>query len=160
MAASTKEKGMNTGWIEWSGGECPVPDGREIEVRYRNGRKWRGVVGQDDGLDDDAWDNDGVDWDVIFYRDLTAFEQSKERVPPFAYFRADELAGGDYREAFARYIAQHEQPPRDRLREIADLMWGYCSGDSRRVCVDRMTGVLRANLPAAAIKAIEEMYDD
>jgi hypothetical protein len=26
-----------TVWIEWSGGECPVPPGTVVEVRFRNG---------------------------------------------------------------------------------------------------------------------------
>lgn len=27
----------NDGWIEWGGGECPVPDDSLVEVKYRNG---------------------------------------------------------------------------------------------------------------------------
>lgn len=29
----------NDGWIEWGGGECPVPTGTLVDVRYRNGEE-------------------------------------------------------------------------------------------------------------------------
>jgi hypothetical protein len=45
-----------------------------------------------------------------------------EKVPEWAYKRADELMG-DYLHpysAFARYIAEHEEPPVDPLRAAMD----------------------------------------
>lgn len=35
------------GWIEWAGGECPVPAGTPIEVKLRNGSVYEGLALQD-----------------------------------------------------------------------------------------------------------------
>lgn len=55
----------NDGWIEWKGGECPVADGAEFEVRFRNGEQhsskdypgfaWR-------------WKHFGTKYDIVAYR--------------------------------------------------------------------------------------------
>lgn len=64
---------QDDGWIEWHGGECPVPVGTPVVVRYRCGMV-RGVFGalQDDesGLDASAecWRNDDHQYDIVAYR--------------------------------------------------------------------------------------------
>jgi hypothetical protein len=58
--------------------------------------------------------------------------------------------------ALARYIAQHEDPPRDKLRWILDTA-GYENGF--HISQDFVDAV-RTLLPAAAISAIEEMDGD
>src|SRR5690554_4658177 len=47
------------GWIEWNGGECPLPDGVPHEVQIRDSRPqtWR-------------WDNGDSDGDIIAYRPI------------------------------------------------------------------------------------------
>jgi hypothetical protein len=58
------------GWIEWKGGDCPVPYGTMIEVRFRRGN----VEGPIKALDIDAgaspafWQHDGISSDIIAYK--------------------------------------------------------------------------------------------
>lgn len=33
---------LGDGWIQWNGGECPVPAGTMVRVRYRNGKEHEG----------------------------------------------------------------------------------------------------------------------
>ena len=58
-----------TGWIEWSGGKCPVPPETPIEPRYRGGedptKGVRMTVAPAQRL---AWWHDGEDDDIIAYR--------------------------------------------------------------------------------------------
>ena len=60
--------------------------------------------------------------------------------------------------AFARYIAQHEQPPRDKLREVAEKVWGVYANEGP-YGVDGMIYAIRAHLPQAALDAIEASDD-
>lgn len=63
------------GWFDWHGGECPVPAGTRVEVRYRNGRTDCGLVGvQPTPIDSHAWSNDNNKWDVVAYRILSGEE--------------------------------------------------------------------------------------
>lgn len=50
-------------WIEWNGGECPLPDGTIHEVEYRDGEKCK-----DDLPETSYWGIDGDDCDIIAYR--------------------------------------------------------------------------------------------
>lgn len=43
------------GWIEWGGGECPVPAGTKIDVRDVDGEVWSHVSALD-------YTNDAVMW--------------------------------------------------------------------------------------------------
>lgn len=61
-------------WICWSGGECPVPDGTPVLVRYRNGCE-AGPFPANEHLEnrfDDAgpayWKHDGISNDITAYR--------------------------------------------------------------------------------------------
>lgn len=62
------------GWIEWSGGECPVGTGVLVDIRIRNGRESHGVRGNEHtaGVSPDAshafWRKDGSGGDIIAYR--------------------------------------------------------------------------------------------
>lgn len=66
----------NEGWIEWGGGECPVPTGTLVDVRYRNGEEnhhiGAGISFDDTGSNPDRnaedWNNDGSPFDIISYR--------------------------------------------------------------------------------------------
>lgn len=66
----------NDGWIEWGGGECPVPRGTLVDVRYRNGEEnhhvGAGVPFDDTGSNHDRnamdWEDDGSLLDIIAYR--------------------------------------------------------------------------------------------
>jgi hypothetical protein len=51
------------GWIEWEGGECPVPEGTEISVRLRDGRE-----GKDDAPQNWFWGCDQRGYDIIAYK--------------------------------------------------------------------------------------------
>lgn len=51
-------------WIEWAGGECPVPDDRaEVEVKFRDGQ-----VHRDNCPSDWTWADRGQSLDIIAYR--------------------------------------------------------------------------------------------
>lgn len=43
------------GWIEWGGGECPVPGGTPVEVRHRGGRKLIGSALWNNGMMSCNW---------------------------------------------------------------------------------------------------------
>jgi hypothetical protein len=50
-------------WIEWSGGECPLPKGALHEVRLRNG-----MVRRDGDPEGWRWGHLDCDTDIIAYR--------------------------------------------------------------------------------------------
>lgn len=53
-----------TDWIEWKGGERPVPPDTRVEVRYRTGATDRGLAGSWAA----CWLNDGAPDDIVAYR--------------------------------------------------------------------------------------------
>lgn len=61
-------------WIEWVGGECPVPKGTPVMIRLRDGSEHGPLpaLHLNTGLDVDAssmfWRNDGDMVDIIAYR--------------------------------------------------------------------------------------------
>ena len=59
-------KRMYSPWIEWHGGECPVPRHTPVEVKFRTGN-WskRGLAGNC------RWTHDGDDSDIIGYLVIT-----------------------------------------------------------------------------------------
>lgn len=83
----------NDGWIEWGGGECPVPTGTLVDARYRNGEEnhhvGAGIFFDDTGSNPDRnaedWNNDGSPLDIIAYR----LHQPQEAVQPKADDEAD-----------------------------------------------------------------------
>lgn len=60
------------GWIEWSGGACPVPEGTLIDVRYRDGEELLGIPAlisaQWREASPDFWRNDECNVDIVAYR--------------------------------------------------------------------------------------------
>lgn len=60
------------GWIEWKGGECPVPRGTLVDVRYRDSAERHNIPALELVPGDDAsyayWKNEGVSNDIIAYR--------------------------------------------------------------------------------------------
>ena len=61
------------GWIEWGGGECPVPRGTLVDVRYRDGKQLNALSANYGTLNPrDAsfvfWLNHGCEKDIIAYR--------------------------------------------------------------------------------------------
>ena len=147
-------------WIDHDGsGVCPVPDGHDVERKYaKTGFAFR-----------DSAPEQGIVWrKVTHYRDWTAFEQQQAQVPEWAIRRARYLLekeqglgiAGHVNRAFARYIAQHEQPPRDKLWDVATAMVREYYEVNQTTATDDMARALRKVLPAAAIKAIEEMGDE
>ena len=52
-------------WIEWCGGEMPVPRGVPIEVRHRDGKKYATIAGGDHASN---WQHSGLVWDIVAYR--------------------------------------------------------------------------------------------
>ena len=53
-----------TNWIEWNGGECPVPAGTIVDVKYRDGDEETNHAGSWIK----CWVNDGMLQDIIAYR--------------------------------------------------------------------------------------------
>lgn len=55
-------------WIEWAGGECPVPDRTQILVRFRfeNGAGNEGDYSE--GPEDLRWSHVGSWGDIVAYR--------------------------------------------------------------------------------------------
>lgn len=65
---------MSNEWIEWNGGECPVPTGTPVFVRYRTGGTLGPLPAGEDvpGATRYAgpafWRHDGVAGDIVAYR--------------------------------------------------------------------------------------------
>lgn len=67
-------------WIDWAGGECPVPGETLVEVRFRDGDEWLVVDGMEGPAGDfcptggpstpnnDNWLHNGSDCDIVKYR--------------------------------------------------------------------------------------------
>ncbi|MBD8181656.1 hypothetical protein IFU25_08065 [Pantoea agglomerans] len=51
-------------WIEWGGGECPVPEGVKAEIKFRDGD----CAELDTWLDILEWRHKGYGSDIIAYR--------------------------------------------------------------------------------------------
>ena len=57
-----QQEKANDGWIEWGGGECPVPENSRVDIKFRDG---------DVGLEQSAnwdWIHLGYRSDIIAYR--------------------------------------------------------------------------------------------
>ena len=57
---------MDNDWIEWHGGECPVPVGTRVDVQLRSGNRFLGEEAFVAG--DSHWLHDGDRYDIMFYR--------------------------------------------------------------------------------------------
>jgi hypothetical protein len=64
----------NDGWIEWRGGDCPVPDGTLVDIRMRSGEIALALPANQiaKGRNPDAsyafWENEGSSADIVAYR--------------------------------------------------------------------------------------------
>lgn len=56
------------GWIANHGGECPLPWGTLIDIRFRGGDEHLGVKAMKGLAGDDYWQNDDSPADIIAYR--------------------------------------------------------------------------------------------
>lgn len=63
------------GWIEWKGGECPVPDGTLVDLKYRNGEEEYELSTKD--ID---WLHDQHPYDAVAYRPHQPQEWPEDRV--------------------------------------------------------------------------------
>jgi hypothetical protein len=68
----------NDDWVEWGGGECPVPPDTWIQIRFRDG----GTITSEAGLWEDCWwENNDLGSDIVKYRvtnpKLVDFSQKK-----------------------------------------------------------------------------------
>jgi hypothetical protein len=52
-----------TDWIDWNGGECPVPEGTLVDVRFVNG-----VVSKRSGAEGWGWRHEEGDYNIAAYR--------------------------------------------------------------------------------------------
>lgn len=75
MTTNARDENWSS-WINWSGGECPVPEGSEVSVKYRdgdinNGVK-AGITGDSSGDHHfrcaESWGHIGAPYDIIAYR--------------------------------------------------------------------------------------------
>ena len=56
-------------WIEWAGGDCPVPEGIEVDVKFQNGE-----VCDNGMVPSTSWDwahGDCGGYDIVAYRIVT-----------------------------------------------------------------------------------------
>lgn len=83
------------GWIEWHGGECPVPDGTPVHYRLRNGLLGLGA----DPADVD-WRHMGAADDVVRYR------ISKPAEPPAPDTSAEDALWHEYAQAVLGVFVQ------------------------------------------------------
>lgn len=73
----------NEGWIEWGGGECPVPEGALVDVRYRYSEKFPDKMGAvaaifgGFGATKKHWTHHGWPNDIIAYRPHKPHEATK-----------------------------------------------------------------------------------
>jgi hypothetical protein len=69
---------QNTDWIEWTGGECPVADTAEVDVRFDDNVEIGGMSAgfwKGDGTDGDPnwWSGDQVvGHNIVAYRAVSA----------------------------------------------------------------------------------------
>jgi len=50
------------GWIEWAGGDCPVPPGTVVEVEFTTMARWIGPA------KDWCWKHEDDDMNIVAYR--------------------------------------------------------------------------------------------
>ena len=51
-----------SGWIEWNGGECPVPPNTKVEIQYPDNDVYSCIASAVD------WNHDGTGGDITAYR--------------------------------------------------------------------------------------------
>ena len=59
------ETQRNSGWVEWTGGECPIEQGVRVEIRFRDGEV---ITVVNHGF---RWDHNGLGGDIVAYREVS-----------------------------------------------------------------------------------------
>ena len=71
VGQETTPQPADDGWIPWEGGDCPVPNGTVVDVKYRDESVGLGLPANE-YVEDDAspayWRADGMSNDIIAYR--------------------------------------------------------------------------------------------
>lgn len=84
---------MGNEWIEWGGGECPVPAGTLVDVRFRDGEKATGVPASINSVGRSRltlhWGISGKRSDIVEYR---------LHEPPHAAASDKQVAGTRYKD--------------------------------------------------------------
>lgn len=57
-------------WIEWKGGDCPVPAGTRVELKFRHGRTCKANSPQGWRWTDSSTEERGSEFDIVAYRVL------------------------------------------------------------------------------------------
>lgn len=57
-----------TDWVEWDGGKCPVPRGRPVQVRHRNGDVFSCLAGMGPAESWGRMDGTQLTSDIVAYR--------------------------------------------------------------------------------------------
>jgi hypothetical protein len=70
------------GWIEWHGGECPVPVGRLVDLRFRTGEEAYSIAAE--VL---SWGHRKRNGDIVAYRIASQHEQPKPAEPSGSKYR-------------------------------------------------------------------------
>lgn len=87
---------VETDWINWAGGECPVPRGTLVDVKYRCGEERFSLPALEMVPGEDAsysfWKNDGMRMDIVSYR-LT--QTTKQEITTQENQTMTELKTGD-----------------------------------------------------------------
>lgn len=108
----------NEGWIEWSGGRCPVDDVTEVDIKFRTGGIAYGVE-----AGKYYWPRTGQEYDIIAYR--LHQPQEEERVNPDDEADLNECIGQD---ATPVWNGEGLPPIGCKCEFISnDTSWGGCS---------------------------------
>lgn len=127
-----KDKKAKRPWIKWEGGECPVPEGTLIDVKYRDGHKQKGCPA---GLTPAKferhalfWGHSGIAADIIAYR----LAKPKKTAEPSPEVQPEPTV---QREANGRPVGAKEgdwfrviKPGEDRPYRIGDRVQ-FCTDD-------------------------------
>ena len=81
-AEQAMNKADKDGWIEWHGGECPVPPDTRVDVKFRDGDKWNS-----DPANGVSWNHLDDGRDIIAYRIASPPEQPAPAEPSGSKYR-------------------------------------------------------------------------
>jgi hypothetical protein len=96
-------------------------------------------------------------------------EVMNNEIPEWAWRRAAQLFAKECKvhetmnrfypscKALARYIAEHEQPPREKLYDLSTAVFKQLGLDYDKRSINELTEALRSLLPNQALEYIENM---
>lgn len=79
-------------WIEWHGGECPLPEGTPFDVRFRSGVEGYGCESVSHLL---RWDHTGLAGDVVAYRPVTKVDPLSDEHEALTFHDIQPVGVGD-----------------------------------------------------------------